>query len=127
MPDRRGCESRRVHPDYRWRPAGDCPLGPIGNPALGVVARSLPVASVPDGDRVVMRSSHCPSGCEFDRHSEADSRFVRVREDGEGVIFSTGGAGAVTRIWMVMGEGVSEPLDARRFAFGFASTAIDGR
>lgn len=69
------------------------------------------VASVPEGDRVVMRSSHCPSGCEFDRHSEGDSRFVRVREDGEGVIFSTEGAGAVTRIWMVMGEGVSEPLD----------------
>ena len=69
------------------------------------------VASVPDGDRVVMRSSHCPAGCEFDRHSEGDSRFIRVREDGEGVIFSTEGAGAVTRIWMVMGEGISEPLD----------------
>jgi len=69
------------------------------------------VASVPDGDRVVMRSSHCPSGCEFDRHSEGDSRFIRVREDGEGVIFSTEGAGAVTRIWMVMGEGISEPFD----------------
>ncbi len=69
------------------------------------------VASVPDGDRVVMRSSHCPSGCEFDRHSAGDSRFLRVREDGEGVIFSADGAGAVTRIWMVMGEGVSEPLD----------------
>ncbi len=69
------------------------------------------VASVPDGDRVVMRSSHCPSGCGFDRHSEGDSRFVRVRDDGEGVIFSTKGAGAVTRIWMVMGEGISEPLD----------------
>lgn len=69
------------------------------------------VASVPAGDRVLMRSSQCPSGCEFDRHSEGDSRFVRVREDGEGVIFSTEGAGAVTRIWMVMGEGVSEPLD----------------
>ena len=69
------------------------------------------VASLPDGHRTVMRSSHCPSGCEFDRHSEGDSRFIRVREDGEGVIFSTEGAGAVTRIWMVMGDGVSEPLD----------------
>jgi hypothetical protein len=70
------------------------------------------VASVPDGDRVAMRSSHCPSGCEFDRHSEGDSRFLRLRHGGEGVIFSTDGAGAVTRIWMVMGDGVSEPLDA---------------
>jgi hypothetical protein len=58
-----------------------------------------------------MRSSHCPSGCDFDRHSEGDSRFIRVREDGEGVIFSAEGAGAVTRIWMVMGDGVSQPLD----------------
>ena len=69
------------------------------------------VASLQDGDRTVMRSSHCPSGCDFDRHSEGDSRFIRVREDGEGVIFSTEGAGAVTRIWMVMGDGVSQPLD----------------
>jgi D-arabinan exo alpha-(1,3)/(1,5)-arabinofuranosidase (non-reducing end) len=69
------------------------------------------VTRVPDGDRVVMRSSHCPSGCEFDRHSAGDSRFISVRENGEGVIFKTEGAGAVTRIWMVMGDGVSEPLD----------------
>jgi hypothetical protein len=70
------------------------------------------VAAVPDGDRVVMRSSRCPWGCKFDRHSEGDSRFIRVRDNGEGVIFSADGAGAVTRIWMVMGDGVSDPLDA---------------
>ncbi len=69
------------------------------------------VASIPVGDRTTMRSSHCPSGCEFDRHSDGDSRFLRIREDGEGVIFAADGAGAVTRIWMVMGDGVSEPLD----------------
>lgn len=69
------------------------------------------VASVPAGDRTVMRSSHCPSGCGLDRHSASDSRFLRVRDDGEGVIFSADGAGAVTRIWMVMGDGVSERLD----------------
>ena len=69
------------------------------------------IAVVPDGDRVVMRSSHCPSGCERDRHSEGDSRFIRLRDDGEGVIFSADGAGAVTRIWMVMGDGISKPLD----------------
>ncbi len=69
------------------------------------------IAVVPDGDRVVMRSSHCPSGCEFDRHSAGDSRFLRVTDEGEGVIFTTDGAGAVTRIWMVMGDGFSAPLD----------------
>ncbi len=58
-----------------------------------------------------MWSSHCPSGCRYDRHSEDESRFIRIREDGEGVIFSADGAGAVTRIWMVMGDDVSEPLD----------------
>lgn len=69
------------------------------------------VASIPTGDRVVMRSSHCPSGCEFDRHAQGDSRFITIRDDGEGVIFRTEGAGAVTRIWMVMGDGISGPLD----------------
>jgi hypothetical protein len=68
------------------------------------------LASVPDGDRTVTRSSFCPSGCELDRHSAGDSRFIDVRR-GEGVIFETDGAGALTRIWMVMGDGVSEPLD----------------
>lgn len=70
------------------------------------------IASVASDDRVLTRSSYCPSGCQFDRHSEGDSRFIRTRPDGEGVIFETGGAGAVTRIWMVMGKGISEPLDA---------------
>jgi hypothetical protein len=68
---------------------------------------------VPDGDRVVMSSSHCPSGCEYDRHSAGDSRFITTTPDGEGVIFGAQGAGAVTRIWMVMGDGVSDPLDPK--------------
>lgn len=70
------------------------------------------IASIPPGDRVVMRSSHCPSGCRYDRHSDGDSRFLRTTPDGEGVIFEADGAGAVTRIWMVTGDRVSELLDA---------------
>lgn len=70
------------------------------------------IASVAPGDRVVMRSSYCPTGCERDRHSEGDSRFLEHRGNGEGVIFAVEGAGAVTRIWMVMGDGVSESLDS---------------
>jgi hypothetical protein len=69
------------------------------------------VAVVPEDDRVLMRSSFCPSGCFEDRHSASDSRFIRVDRRGEGVIFEAEGAGALTRIWMVMGDGVSEPLD----------------
>ena len=71
--------------------------------------RSLAV--LPAGDQVLLRSSHCPSGCRFDRHSDGDARFIRV--DGEeGVIFEESGPGAITRIWMTTGvSGVSVPLD----------------
>lgn len=69
------------------------------------------IASVPDGDRVLMNSSFCRTGCAHDRHSAGDSRFLRMTKNGEGVIFSADGVGAVTRIWMVMGDGISESLD----------------
>ncbi|MEE8523704.1 MAG: DUF2961 domain-containing protein [Thermoanaerobaculia bacterium] len=65
---------------------------------------------LPAGDQVLLRSSHCPDGCRFDRHSMGDSRFVRLDGD-EGVIFEDVGAGAVTRIWMTQGDGDSLPLD----------------
>lgn len=69
------------------------------------------LAVIPDGDRVLMRSSHCPEGCARDRHSRTESRFLRLVGD-EGVIFEDEGAGAVTRIWMTQGDrGISEPLD----------------
>ncbi len=64
-----------------------------------------------DGDQVLLRSSHCPSQCRFDRTSAGDSRFLRVA-NGEAVIFDEPGAGAITRIWMTMGDGGgSTPLD----------------
>lgn len=102
--------------------AGCAPIGggagPVGAPEEPSVIlpwewwRDLAtVAVVPDGDRVVMSSSACPTGCEFDRHSPDDPRFLRINDHGEGVIFSADGAGAVTRIWMVMGDGVSSRLD----------------
>ncbi len=70
----------------------------------GVAARA------PEGVRTVVSSSTCPEGSKFDRHSPEESRFIRT-EDGEGVIFETEGAGAVTRIWMTQGEGISHDLD----------------
>ncbi len=60
--------------------------------------------------QVLLRSSHCPDGCRFDRHSKGDSRFIRLDGD-EGVIFEEVGPGAVTRIWMTQGFGTSQPLD----------------
>lgn len=68
------------------------------------------LAELPPGDQVLLRSSRCPSGCRYDRHSDGDWRYIRVDGD-EGVIFEEAGAGAITRIWMTMGAGVSEPLD----------------
>ncbi len=76
------------------------------------VWRNLAIlAELPEGDQVLMRSSHCPEGCARDRHSKTESRFLRLVGD-EGVIFEDEGSGAVTRIWMTQGDGgVSEPLD----------------
>lgn len=65
---------------------------------------------VPEGGQVLLRSSHCPWGCPLDRHSEGDSRFLRM-EGSEGVVFEEVGPGAITRIWMTTGDGTSAPLD----------------
>jgi len=62
------------------------------------------------GDQGLLRSSHCPSGCAYDRHSAGDWRYIRLDGD-EGIVFEETGPGALTRIWMTMGDGVSEPLD----------------
>lgn len=72
-------------------------------------------AELPTGNQVLLRSSHCQGGCRYDRHSAEGPqgegpRFVYL--DGEEmVIFDEPGAGAITRIWMTMGAGVSVPLD----------------
>ena len=61
--------------------------------------------------QVIMRSSRCPDGCAYDRHSDGDGRFIRTIGD-EGVIFEHEGAGAITRMWMTQGDGgISHALD----------------
>ena len=87
------------------------------------------VAVVPEGDQVALRSSHCLSGCRFDRHSKGDERFIRLDGD-EGVIFEERGPGAVVRIWMTTGDaGVSLPLDPatsiRFYIDGEATPRVD--
>ena len=69
------------------------------------------IAEVNPGQRVLLRGSHCPSGCRLDRHSDGDWRYIRLDGD-EGVIFEETGAGAITRIWMTMGFGTSLPLES---------------
>ena len=61
------------------------------------------------GNEVLLQSSYCPSGCRYDRHSKDDWRYLRLDGD-EGVIFEEEGAGAITRIWMTTGHGISSPL-----------------
>ncbi len=86
------------------------------------------LAELPAGDQVLLRGSHCPSGCQFDRHSAGDWRYIRLDGD-EGVIFEEAGAGAITRIWMTMGQGVSQPLvpsvRLRVYLDGAASPVVD--
>ena len=44
------------------------------------------IADLPVRNQVLLRSSYCPDGCRFDRHSDGDTRFLYT--DGEeGVIF----------------------------------------
>lgn len=65
---------------------------------------------IPDGMEALLSSSHSEAQGAFDRHSEGDSRFIRI-VDGEGVIFETEGAGVLTRIWATQGDGMARELD----------------
>ena len=84
----------------------------------------------------LLASSYCLDGCRYDRSSDdpglGKRRFVRLEQtpQGEqGVIFEHPGAGAITRIWMTTGDGVSQPLDPnvriRVYLDGAAAPAID--
>jgi len=83
-----------------------------------------------------LASSYCLDGCRYDRTSvdvgRGGQRFLRIEStpDGEqGVIFEQPGAGAVTRLWMTTGDGVSTglPDDVRLRVYfdGDAKAAID--
>lgn len=80
------------------------------------------------GHQVLLRSSHCPDGCRFDRHSADQQRFIYVDRE-EGVIFEEAGAGAIARIWMTQGDGTSVPLDPdiqiRIYVDGAADPVVD--
>ena len=86
------------------------------------------LAELHDGHQALLRSSRCPDGCRYDRHSAGDWRYLYIDGD-EGVIFEETGAGAITRIWMTMGEGLSVPLDPdirlRVYVDGAARPVVD--
>jgi hypothetical protein len=70
------------------------------------------LANLTPGLRSHLVSSYCPEGCRYDRHSADSPRFLRFDGD-EGVLFEATGPGAITRIWMTSGEGVSQRLDPK--------------
>jgi len=68
------------------------------------------IARIPVGLRSSFSSSHSPGKGAYDRHSEGDSRFLRI-VDGEGLIFEAGGSGVLSRIWFTQGDGKARLLD----------------
>lgn len=71
------------------------------------------------GDSVLETSSHCLDGCRYDRSNPGSEspaanpyplRWL-YRDGGEAVLFDDRGAGAVTRLWMTTGFGVSTCID----------------
>lgn len=83
-----------------------------------------------------LASSYCLDGCRYDRTSldpgRGGQRFVRIESTAEGeqgVLLDQPGAGAVTRIWMTTGDGVSQPLPSdvrlRIYLDGEAAPSVD--
>ena len=77
------------------------------------------LATLDPGDRVLQRSSHCLDGCRYDRsNAGAEDPVLNpyplrwlYRDGDEAVVFDERGAGAVTRIWLTTGFGVSSCID----------------
>lgn len=90
------------------------------------------LATLDANDRVLLRSSYCLDGCRYDRSNVGPeppgANLYPLRwlyQDGaEAVVFEDSGSGAITRIWMTTGFGVSQTLPATvrvRFYFDGAS------
>jgi hypothetical protein len=91
------------------------------------------IATLDAGDVVLERSSHCLDGCRYDRsnagaESPADNPYPLrwiYRDGDEDILFDEPGPGAITRLWMTTGFGVStciDPAIRARFYFDGAST-----
>ena len=95
------------------------------------------LATLDAGDVVLERSSHCLDGCRYDRSNRgpedpADNPYPSrwlYRDGDEAVVFDERGPGAVTRIWLTTGFGVSTCIDpairARFYVDGAATPALD--
>jgi hypothetical protein len=76
------------------------------------------------GHQVLLRSSHCPSGCRYDRTDVGEPRFLRIEGD-EQVVFEETGAGAIVRIWMTQSDALDPDIRLRIRLDGEAAPRID--
>jgi hypothetical protein len=83
---------------------------PVPLPPWEVAGDLARLAVTAPGHQVLLRSSHCLSGCRYDRSEGGDTRFLRVEGD-EQVVFEEPGAGAIVRIWMTHALGGGLPPD----------------
>jgi D-arabinan exo alpha-(1,3)/(1,5)-arabinofuranosidase (non-reducing end) len=83
---------------------------PVPAPPWDVSTDLARLAVTVPGDQVLLRSSHCLSGCRYDRSEGGDTRFLRIEGD-EQVVFEEPGAGAIVRIWMTHALGEGLPRD----------------
>lgn len=98
--------------------AGASPLHADGLP-WEVWESPLRLATLDPGDRVLLRSSHCPDGCRYDRSNAGGEDPAQnpyplrwlYRDGDEAVVLDERGAGAVTRIWLTTGFGTSGCID----------------
>ncbi|MEO7014488.1 MAG: DUF2961 domain-containing protein [Dokdonella sp.] len=119
-------EMRRNQRSMCWLKWITCVL--LGLAALPALATGLPweiwesparLAQLDYADLVIEQSSHCPQGCRYDRSNAgpedplANPTPLRwlYREGDEVVLFDERGPGALTRIWMTTGYGVSTCID----------------
>ena len=95
------------------------------------------LARLDSRDQVLEVSSHCPGGCRYDRDGVGPELATAnpwpdrglYRGGGEVTIFDERGPGALTRLWMTTGFGVSRCIDPaihiRYYVDGAAVPALD--
>ena len=95
------------------------------------------IANLDARDQVLEHSSHCPGACRYDRDGVGPEPAAAnpwperglYRGGGEITVFDEHGPGAVTRVWMTTGYGVSRCIDpairVRFYLDGAALPALD--
>ena len=82
------------------------------------------LAVVTPGHQVLLRSSHCQSGCRYDRTDAGDPRFLRIEGD-EQVVFEETGPGAIVRIWMTQQAALDPDIRLRVRVDGETTPRVD--